>query len=165
MNMYFNKKEKKLGMSLNFLQKGDSSRAASRNSGFTIIEVSIVSGLSLILFIATLSSITFLDQSTRRLAEYTAATAIAQGALESIRAQEYNPPLAPFTSSETNIVTEVTIALDKADTEFLVPCEVVTHIEPIWEGHYVSVSVNFEFMGKSISMSVESVVNEYSSNQ
>src|SRR4030095_8083215 len=59
---------------------------------FSLVETVVVIMLVSILVVAGLSTLTLLDRSSRRQALHTTALELAQGNIEALMAQRYNPP-------------------------------------------------------------------------
>jgi hypothetical protein len=106
-----------------------------------------------------------MDNSSRRLADMTAAMAVVQGQIESVRTNDYNPPLAPFLASATVTNSTASISLDKGGTNYLVSGTLTTRIEPVASGHLVTVSATFNTAGSPLRAQLQTVVNKFSGGQ
>jgi type II secretory pathway pseudopilin PulG len=146
-------------MKLNHHHRPDASPA------FTILEVLIASSLLLALVLAGMNALFVMDNSSRRLADMTAAMAVVQGQLERVRTNDYNPPLAPFIASATVTNTAASISLDKGGTNYLVAGTLTTRIEPVASGHLVTVSATFNRGGNPLRAQLQTVVNKFSGGQ
>lgn len=135
------------------------------DAGFTLIETMITAALMLILVIALMNSVFVMDQSSRRLGDYSAALAYAQGELEAVKTNRYNPPAAPFTAGATNLTNTVSLILNKAgDSNLLNGTNVVT-IEPVAAGHLITVRGTYRSYGAPIIVQLQGVVNKFSGGQ
>ena len=138
----------------------------ARQRAFTLVEVTLTVGLLLLVISSSLSALVFLNRSSARLADHTAAMAAVHGRIEAIRAASYNPPNAPFyTAAPVNITNQVQIALSKSGTNYLVPGTIISTITPVASGHLVSVSGTFQARGQSMVLKLESLVNRFAGGQ
>jgi type II secretory pathway pseudopilin PulG len=133
-------------------------------SGFTIIETTIVVLMMAILILAGLNTVTLLDRSSRRQALHTSAMELAQGRIEELQALAYNPPLAPFGASATTQSTNVILALDRAGSGTLVGGTMATSISPVAQGHLVTVTVSTTYANQLMNVQLQTVINEKSGN-
>ncbi len=114
------------------------------------------------LIISSGAGIMAMDKSSRRLADYTAAMAVAEAKMHSIRAATYIPPTAPFGATTVLLTNTSSIALAKAGTNFLVAGSVISKIQPVSAGHLVTVTATFEEPDRAISVTLQSLFNRYS---
>jgi type II secretory pathway pseudopilin PulG len=128
---------------------------------FTLMEVMCTLVLVLLLIIAAISAITFLSQSSGRVADYAAAMAAVSGKLEAIRAATYKPPNSPFTASTVLLTNSARIALAKSGTNFLVSGSIVSEIKPMAGGHLVTVTGTFQTPQRPLSVSLQTLVNHF----
>lgn len=129
--------------------------------GFTLIEVMVVMLLLTTLLISSAAGLVAMDRSSRRLADHTAAMAVAEAKMHSIRAASYVPPTAPFGPSTVYLTNSSSIALAKAGTNYLVRGTVISKIQPVSSGHLVTVTATFQEPNQPISVTLQSVVNRY----
>lgn len=132
---------------------------------FTLIEVMLTMGLLMLLIGSSMTALLFLNRAAARMADYTAAMAAVHGRMELVRAATYNPPNSPFTAAEVRVTNEVSLALVKAGTNYLVPGTVVTVIAPSASGHLVTVTGTFQARGTPLVLTVESLVNRFAGGQ
>ena len=132
---------------------------------FTLIEVMVVMLLLTIMLISSAAGIMAMDRSSRRLADYTAAMSVAEAKLHSIRAATYNPPNSPFKSTNVWLTNTSAISLSKAGTNFLVSGTVVSKIQPVSAGHLVTVTATFQEPPRSITVSLQTLINRYTTGQ
>lgn len=118
-----------------------------------------------ILIISSAAGITAMDRSARRLADYTAAMSVVEAKMHSIRAASYSPPAFPFGSTTTFLTNNSFIALSKSGTNFMVTGTIVSKIEPVTAGHLVTVTGTFAEPSQSFSVSLQSVINRYTTGQ
>jgi prepilin-type N-terminal cleavage/methylation domain-containing protein len=132
--------------------------------GFTLVEVMVVMGLAGILMVAGMGALFSLDLCSRRTADYNAALAVVEAKIEDIRASTYDAPNSPWVSTGSYVKTESTsVALDKAGVTFQVPGTLVSTFVP-WGiyGHRVTVTGTFNEPRGSISITLQTVINQYS---
>ncbi len=140
-------------------QRGSPQR---QRNAFSLVEVLVVMVLLTMLIISAGAGIMAMDKSSRRLADYTAAMAVAEAKMHSIRAASYVPPTAPFGASTVLLTNTSSIALAIAGTNFLVSGTVISRIQPVSAGHLVTVTATFQEPERNISVTVQSLVNRYS---
>jgi len=132
--------------------------------GFTLVEVMVVMGLAGILMVAGMGALFSLDLCSRRTGDYNAALAVVEAKIEDIRASTYDAPNSPWVSTGSYVKTEsASVALDKAGVTFQVPGTLVSTFEP-WGiyGHRVTVTGTFAEPRGSISVTLQTVINQYS---
>jgi prepilin-type N-terminal cleavage/methylation domain-containing protein len=131
--------------------------------GFTLVEVMVVMGLAGILMVAGMGALFSLDLCSRRTGDYNAALAVVEAKIEDIRAATYNSPNTPWLSTTTYLTNSSSVALDKAGVTFQVPGTLVSTFEP-WGiyGHRVTVTGTFAEPRGSISITLQTVINQYS---
>ena len=126
-------------------------------------------GLVLLLVVGGFNTVLFMNFSSRRLADSTAALAMVQAKVEEIRAASYNPPNAPFTASTVYLTNSASISLNKDGSAYRVPGVVISQIKPIAQGHLITVTATFtnadQPLNPIISVSLQSVVNSFSGGQ
>ena len=132
---------------------------------FTLVEVMVVMLLLTMLIVASGAGIMAMDRSSRRLADYTAAMAVAEAKMHSIRAASYLPPTSPFKTNTVYLTNSSSIALANAGTNFLVSGTVLSKIQPVAAGHLVTVTATFQEPNQSFSVTLQSVVNRYSGGE
>lgn len=140
------------------------SRIPTSQMGFTLVEVMVVMGLAGILMVAGMGALFSLDLCSRRTADYNAALAVVEAKIEDIRAATYDAPNSPWVSTGSYVKTEsASVALDKAGVTFQVPGTLVSKFEP-WGiyGHRVTVTGTFDEPRGSISVTLQTVINQYS---
>jgi prepilin-type N-terminal cleavage/methylation domain-containing protein len=142
-----------------------SSRTPTSPSGFTLVEVMVVMALAGILMVAGMGALFSLDLCSRRTGDYNAALAVVEAKIEDIRASTYDPPNSPWLPGPGPFVkTEsASVALDKAGVTFQVPGTLVSTFEP-WGiyGHRVTVTGTFAEPRGSITVTLQTVINQYS---
>ncbi len=138
---------------------------AAPRSAFTLVEVMIIMALLLVLMISSSVSMLVLDRSSRRLADYTSAMALVEAKIYDIRAATYNPPSTSFSTNNVFLTNSVSIALDQAGQTFRIPGTIISKTEPVAAGHLVTVTGTFQTPGRPFSVSLQTVVNEYSGGQ
>src|SRR5690349_10981812 len=99
--------------------------------GFTLIETMVVMLLLGILMVAGFGALYSMDFCSRRLADYTAATATVEAKLQDVLASTYNPPNANFGSTTKYLTNSESLSLNQAGTSFKVPGTLITEIKPI----------------------------------
>jgi type II secretory pathway pseudopilin PulG len=144
--------------------------SAPRSRAFTLVEVVIVLALVIIVILGAFNTIRFMNFSSHRLSDTTAALAVVQAKVEEIRAATYNPPLYPFSASTNNYITNnVAISLDQSGTTFRVPGVLVSSIQPVAQGHLITVTGTFtnadQYLNPSFTVSLQTVVNRFSGGQ
>lgn len=133
---------------------------------FTLAEVMVVMGLTMILVIAGMRAILAMNLATRRTADYNAALAVVQAKIENIRAATYNPPNFPWTSATVTLTNDRAISLDEAGVTFQVPGTVISTIKPVSAGHLVTVTGTFQQSRQEpLTVSLQTIVNTYSAGQ
>jgi len=142
--------------------KGSFSQPCVGSRGFTLVEVVIVTALLSLLIVACIGATTAMQVASLRLTEHTAARAVVQAKLQTIRAATYKPPNAPFTAGTVILTNAASICLDKAGKKYLVPGTVTTKVEPFAGGHLVVVTGAFKAPDRTIRVEVDSVVNRFS---
>jgi len=133
--------------------------------GFTLVEVMVATLLLGILLIAAFGGLFSMDLCSRRLGDHTAALAIVEARLQNVRAAYYNPPNSPFGASTIYVTNSSSISLDKTGTAFKVPGLMVTEIKPVASGHLVTVTGTFDEPRGSLTVSLQTVVNQFSGGQ
>jgi prepilin-type N-terminal cleavage/methylation domain-containing protein len=131
--------------------------------GFTLVEVMIVMALAGILIVAGMGALFSLDLCSRRTGDYNAALAVVEAKIEDIRAATYDPPNSPWLPAIYSKTESASVALDKAGVSFQVPGTLVSTFEP-WGiyGHRVTVTGTFAEPRGSISVTLQTVINQYS---
>jgi type II secretory pathway pseudopilin PulG len=143
----------------------NSNPRARSTRAFTLVEVQVVMLLVIILIAAGIGSILAMDISSRRLGDYTAAMALVEAKIQDIVAATYNPPSQYFKTNTVSITNNNSISLDKAGTTFKVTGTVVSEIKPVASGHLVTVTGTFQEPKKSITVSLQTVVNKFTQGQ
>jgi|SRR3954469_4296672 prepilin-type N-terminal cleavage/methylation domain-containing protein len=138
---------------------------AGHNSGFTLVETMVVMLLVGILLVAGFGALFSMDFCSRRLADYTAATAVVEAKLQDIMAATYNPPNANFGASTIYVTNSDSISLNEAGTTFKVPGTLISEIKPIASGHLITVTGIFQEPRGAITVSLQTVVNKFSAGQ
>lgn len=134
--------------------------------GFTIVEAVVTMTLLLLLIMSTLATILETQFSSKRVADYTSAMAVAEAKIQDIRAVYYNPPIWPFTYSTVYVTNQNTMSLNQAGTTFQIPGTVISKID--YEGtmgHLVTVTATFQTSGKPVTATLQTVVNSYSGGE
>lgn len=134
-------------------------------SAFTLLEVLITMGLVMVLVGSSMAALLFLNRSSARLADYTAAMALVHGQMEMVRAAAYNPPTYPFTAAQVQTNFQASIALSKSGTNYLVSGTVTAVITPDASGHLVTVTGTFPALGSPVTVSLQSFVNRFAGGQ
>ena len=141
-------------------------RPVSGEQAFTLVEVMVVSTLVLLLVLASFSTILYINFTSHRIADTTQAMSIAQAKIEEIRAATYNPPNAPFTAGTNFITNSESISLSKAGTNYNVFGKVISRIEPVAQGHLITVTATFTnadpALNPNIVVTLQSLVNTFS---
>jgi len=111
--------------------------AFCRHAAFTLVEVMVVMLLVMIMMVAGFGALYSMDLCSRRVADYTAATAVVEAKLQDIKAVYYNPPNYPFTAgpNPVYVTNSDSISLDQAGTSFKVSGTLVSEIKPVASGH------------------------------
>lgn len=138
---------------------GDRRRSAR---AFTLIEVMITTVLLVMLVTAGLYALAQLDHFSRRNAEYTSVMAVVAGSLEAMKALEYNPPLSPFGPDTTQTTNATEIALSSDGKSYTMKGKVVTRIEPVANGHLVTVTGYFTNWNLPYEVTLQNVINSFS---
>jgi prepilin-type N-terminal cleavage/methylation domain-containing protein len=136
-----------------------------REGGFTLVETMVVIFLVSILVISSAAGIMAMDRSSRRLADHTAAMSVVEAKMHSIRASTYNPPTSPFTAATVFLTNSTSISLAKSGTNFMVAGTIVSRIQPVSSGHLVTVTGTFAEPSGSFSVSLQSIINRYTTGQ
>jgi prepilin-type N-terminal cleavage/methylation domain-containing protein len=139
--------------------------APAGTRAFTLIEVMVVMGLTVILMVAGMGALLSMNLCTRRMADYNAALAVVTAKIQDIRAATYNPPNSPWTSSTVNLTNSGSIALNQAGVTFQVPGKVVSTITPVASGHLVTVTGTFNEPSRALTVSLQTLVNKFSAGQ
>ena len=137
----------------------------ARRAGFSVIEILVVIGLMAMLILAALNTVTLLDRSSRRQALQTTAMELAQGRIESLQTNVYNPPVAPFGATATTQTSSVILVLNKTGTNTLVSALMTTIIAPATQGHLVTVTVATTNANQPMNAQLQTVINDKSGNQ
>jgi type II secretory pathway pseudopilin PulG len=151
-------------LSLEYINRHDAHRRAMR--GFTLAETVMTTALVVLLTVSTLATILEIQLSSKRVADYTSATAVAEAKLQDIRAVYYNPPNWPFTYGTVYVTNQNSIALSQAGTSFQIPGTVISKID--WQGslgHLVTVTATFQTTHKPVTATLQTVVNANSGGQ
>ena len=131
-------------------------------AAFTLIEIMITTVLLVMLVTAGLFALAQLDRFSRRNAEYTSVMALVTGSLEGLKASRYNPPVPPF-GPDVEISTNITeIALSNDGKSYTMKGMVVTQIEPVANGHLVTVTGYFTNWNLPYVVTLQNVLNSYS---
>src|SRR5262249_44476706 len=135
-------------------------------SGFTLIEVVIGIAMLFMLIVSAIGAVTLLDRASRSQSEDTTALEIAQGKLEEFQATKYNPPLSPFVSTTTYTTNQVILALNKTGTNTRAAGILVSKVQPVANGHMVTVSVVFTNMNLTpVTATLQTLINQHSPGQ
>lgn len=140
-------------------------RPCTLRAAFSLVEVLVVMGLAMILIVGGLGGLLGMNLCSRRTADYNAALAVVEAKVEDVRAATYNPPNSPWTSGTVYLTNSDSIALNQAGVTFKVPGTVITKIEPVGAGHLVTVTGTFTEPRRSLSVTLQTLVNKYSSGQ
>jgi Tfp pilus assembly protein PilE len=138
-------------------------RAGER--GLTLVEVTITLAMLMLLIVSAIGAITLLDRASRHQGQDTTALEIAQGKMEEFLGTQYNPPLPPFTSGDYFTTNTAVIAMDKSGTTNVVTGVVLSEVEPVANGHLVTVTVTFTNYGRPMSAQLQTVINKHSGGQ
>jgi type II secretory pathway pseudopilin PulG len=134
--------------------------------GFTIVETVLAMALTVLLCISTLGAILEMQYSSKRVADYTSAMAVAEAKVQDIRAVYYNPPNYPFTLGTVYVTNQNSIALNQAGTTFNIPGTVISKIDYQGSlGHLVTVTATFKKSGQPIVATLQTVINTYSGGE
>jgi type II secretory pathway pseudopilin PulG len=137
--------------------------------GSTLVEVMVVMVCALIAITGAFYTVLYINYTGRRLADYSAATAIVEAKVEEIRAASYNPPTYPFTGSNVWLTNYESVSLSQNGTNLLVPGTIISKIHPITQGHLVTVTGTFTSpttnLDAPFSVSMQTVVNSFSGGQ
>ncbi len=125
----------------------------------------VVLVLLMILMIGSFAAIFFMDRTSRRLADHTAAMAVAEAKVQQIRAATYKPPSPNFGAKTVTLTNSASISLDRAGQKFLVPGTVASTIQPVASGHLITVTATFQTPGRPLSVELQTVVNKFSGGQ
>jgi hypothetical protein len=124
------------------------------------------------LMLAGFGGLFSMDLCSRRMADYTAATAVVEGKIQDVMAATYNPPnTTNFDVNTTYKTNSDFISLDQAGTTFKVPGTLVTQLKPITTpsgvliGHLVTVTGTFQEPRRTITVQLQTLVNKYSAGQ
>ena len=115
--------------------------------------------------VAGIGAVMLMDRASRSQAQDTTALELAQGELEDFQATAYSPPTAPFTSTNYTRSNYVTLALDKYGTSTWTAASVVSKVQPVVNGHLVTVTVSFTNYNKKVNLQLQSLVNKLSAGQ
>ena len=136
--------------------------APASERAFTFMEVMIVMALMTILIVSGFSAILSMKVWSNRLAQYTAAMAVVEAKVEDLRAAKYNQPIAPFGLKPTVVTESGSINLNQAGAKFLISGTIVSRIEPVANGHLITVTGTFPAPHQPISVTLQTLVNKYS---
>ena len=139
--------------------------APASERAFTLMEVMVVMALMTILIVSGFSAILSMKVWSNRLADYTGAMAVVEAKVQDLRAAKYNPPNAPFFGYTTNQTSSGSIDLNEAGAKFLITGTVVSRIEPVANGHLITVTGTFPAPHQPISVTLQTLVNKYSGGQ
>ena len=131
-------------------------------NGFTLVEILVTAVLLVVLATSVLGSITAMHKMVRSQATYNSVMALIMSEQEAIRTQPYSPPTAPFTASTTKSVQRKSVSLNPDGTAFMVDVELLTVIEPLSNGHKVTVSGTYAVGGSKPTITTNTVVNKFS---
>ncbi|HZV33302.1 MAG TPA: type II secretion system protein [Verrucomicrobiae bacterium] len=138
-------------------------------SGSTLVETMVVMVCILIAISGAFYTVLYINFTARRVADYSAAMAIVQAKTEEIRAASYNPPNYPFGASNIWITNVESVSLSRNGTNLLVPGTVISLIQPIAQGHLVTVTGTFTSpttnLDPPFTVSLQTVVNSFSGGQ
>jgi type II secretory pathway pseudopilin PulG len=135
-------------------------------SGFTLIEVVIGIAMMFMLIVSAIGAITLLDRASRSQSEDTTALEVAQGKLEEFQATKYNPPASPFLSTTTWATNQVVLALNKTGTTNRAAGVLISKVQPVANGHLVTVSVVFTNMNLTpLTAQLQTLINQHSPGQ
>jgi hypothetical protein len=113
---------------------------------------------------ASVALITF-NRDVERVTDFTAATMVMEGELERVRTNRYQPPVTPFTAGTVSWTNNVTLALDRAGSNYLQTARLLTTTRPVANGHLVTVSLTFSNAFRPTNLWLQTVVNQYSAGQ
>jgi hypothetical protein len=130
------------------------------------METVLAMGLTVLLCVSTLGAILEMQVSSKRVADYTSAMAVAEAKVQDIQAVYYNPPNSPFTLGTVYVTNQNSISLNQAGTTFQIPGTVISKIEYKGSlGHLVTVTATFNAKSKPVTATLQTVVNTYSGGQ
>ncbi len=132
---------------------------------FTLVEVLVTTLLVLLLVLAGISSLVWLNKTSNRLGDYIAGATVVRSRVEALIAATYNPPASPFTASTVRLTNVAAISLSKAGTNFLVAGTVISVITPVAAGHLVTVTGTFQTPLKPFTVSEQTLINKFSGGQ
>ena len=134
--------------------------------GFTLVETVLAMALTVLLCVSTLGAILEMQMSSKRVADYTGAMAVAEAKMQDIRSVYYNPPNWPFTNCTIYVTNQNSISLNQAGTTFQIPGTVISKFDYQGSlGHLVTVTATFNTTHKPITATLQTVVNSYSGGQ
>lgn len=125
----------------------------------------MVLGMASIMVLASLSTVTLLDRSSRRQGLDTTAMELAQGRIEELQATAYTPPVAPYYSSNFTTISNVVLLLNKAGTSNLVTGVMTTVLAPVASGHLVTVTVTTTNADQRLTAQLQTYINKNSGGQ
>jgi len=127
----------------------------------------VVMLLVMIMMVAGFGALYSMDLCSRRVDDYTAATAVVEAKLQDIKAVYYNPPNYPFTAgpNPVYVTNSDSISLDQAGTSFKVSGTLVSEIKPVASGHLVTVTGTFNEPRGKMTVQLQTVVNKFSGGQ
>jgi hypothetical protein len=142
------------------------SGAVSRRA-YTLVEVLIALLLTIMLIASSLSAILFLNVRSARLAYYTEGATLVQRKMEAIQGTSYNPPNYPFTWTNVWITNHTKYGLDKGGTNLALASTIISKIEPVAAGHFVTVTGTFDAptANHPIVIQLQTVLNVFSGGQ
>jgi prepilin-type N-terminal cleavage/methylation domain-containing protein len=132
------------------------------SGGFTLIETLVVLVMASMLIAGAMGALLSLDLCSRRSADYVAALSVVEAKLEDVRAATYKPPNGNFALSTTYLTNSDSIALNQAGATFLVAGTLITKLEPVAAGHLITVTGTFQEPRKTLTISLQTLVNQYS---
>jgi prepilin-type N-terminal cleavage/methylation domain-containing protein len=136
-----------------------------RAGGFTLIEILVTLAMLLLLLIGALGTITLLDRSSRRQGQHTTALEVAQGKLDEFLSQVYNPPVPPYSSTNYYQSNWVTLAANKSGTATSTFASVISLVQPVLNGHVVTVTVSFTNYDQLVNVQLQTLINRHSGGQ
>ncbi|MDB6067295.1 MAG: hypothetical protein JWR26_3503 [Pedosphaera sp.] len=126
----------------------------------------VVLALSLMLILGGFNTVLYVNYSSRRIAVYTAASAVVGAKIEAVKAATYAPPNTYFRTNTVMLTNSDSISLSKSGTNLLIPGTLITMITPVLQGHLVTVTGTFtnpaSFLGPPFSVTMQTVVNKFS---
>ncbi|MGB0258824.1 MAG: type II secretion system protein [Coraliomargarita sp.] len=132
-------------------------------SGFTLIEVMVSMTLLVFLAVGVLSAIGTMHNIARRQASYNSVLALVMSEQERLRAESYLPPNEPFTAEKTTLTSAKSVSFNPDGTAYLIDVTLSTDIEPVSNGHKVTVTGTYVFSGKTVRVSTSTVINQFTS--